>query len=139
MTSSATLKRSVESTWRGGLRCDVAAGNFVVVADEPESVGGSDEGPQPTELLLASVASCFTLAIAYSARKRSIALAELSVKVTGVYDGPRFRAIHIAPQIGCDPALFDSLIRQAERVCYVTNTLRSNVDIIVDVEPATGR
>lgn len=131
-----TIKRSVESTWRGGLRCDVAAGNFVLIADEPESAGGSDSGPQPTELLLASVASCFTLAIAYSAKKLSITLEQLSVKATGIYDGPRFRAIHILPKIGCAKAVVDLLVEQAEKVCYVTNTLRANVDIVVEAKTA---
>ena len=75
--------------WTGGLRAVVQAGEFELVADEPESVaGGTGTGPQPTELLLAAVASCFTLALAYSARKRDVALSDLHLDVTGTYDGP---------------------------------------------------
>ena len=127
-----TGQRSVESTWRGGLRCDVKAGDFVIAVDEPESVGGTNCGPQPTELFLASIASCFTLAIAYSARKRAIAIHDLSVMVTGTYDGPRFRSIRIDSRLGCDPADIAPLVRAAESVCYVTNTLRSDVEIVVE-------
>ena len=101
-----------------------------IIVDEPESVGGSNLGPQPTDLFLASIASCFTLAIAYSARKRSITVHNLSVSVTGIYDGPGFRAITINAQLNCDSGDVESLIRAAERVCYVTNTLKSeNVEI----------
>jgi putative redox protein len=126
-------QRSVQARWDGGLRAVVQAGGFELVADEPETVsGGTGTGPQPTELLLAAIASCFTLAIAYSARKHGTELADLDVDVTGTYDGPRFSAIRIgvraaAPQ-GDD---LMKLIKSAERVCYVTRTLRSSPEIEV--------
>jgi organic hydroperoxide reductase OsmC/OhrA len=88
-------------------------------------------------LFLASIASCFTLAVAYSARKQAIVLDSLSVTVTGTYDGPRFRAINIVSRLGCDPADVEILVRAAERVCYVTNTLRSEIDITVEASAAS--
>jgi uncharacterized OsmC-like protein len=129
-------KRTVESTWRGGWRCDVKAGDFALTSDEPESVGGTNSGPQPTEIFLASIASCFTLAVAYSAQKQSIALHELTVTVTGIYDGPRFRAITISSRLGCDPADVGPLVKAAEKVCYVTNTLRSGVELVFEAAAA---
>lgn len=126
------IKRSVESAWRGGMRCDVRAGNFVLAVDEPKSVGGDDSGPQPTELLLSAVASCFTLAIAFSAKKLSVDLGRLSVTATGIYDGPRFSSIHISARVGCDPAMIEAVVRRAESLCYVTNTLRSDVEISIE-------
>jgi putative redox protein len=124
-------ERSVRARWDGGMRAVVQAGDFELIVDEPESVeGGTGSGPQPTELLLASVASCFALALAYSARKRDVELADLHVDATGTYDGPRFSAIRItvrttAPQ-GDDLAV---LITAARRVCYVTRTLDSSPEI----------
>lgn len=108
-------------------------GEFGVTVDEPEKVGGTNLGPQPTDLFLASIASCFTLAVSYSARKRSVALNDLSVSVTGTYDGPRFRSICINVSLQCDDEReVDSLISAAERVCYVTNTLCSDLDVSID-------
>lgn len=124
-------QKTVESVWRGGLCCDVDMGGFSVTVDEPPSVGGTDLGPEPTSLLLASVASCFTVAIAYCARKRSVELTDLRVAVTGTYDGPKYSAITISSQLGCDPSEVDGIIRAAERVCYVTNTLKMAPDIQV--------
>ncbi|PJG47142.1 hypothetical protein CAF53_01975 [Sphingobium sp. LB126] len=128
---SANHERSVVSEWRGGLSCEVQAGRFTLLVDEPESVGGTDLGPQPTELFLSSIASCFTLALAFSARNRSITVDAIKVTATGVYDGPRFRAVRIDARVACDPAALDGLIRQAERVCYITNTLKSDLDLII--------
>jgi putative redox protein len=125
-------ERSVRGRWTGGLRAEIEAGGFTLVADEPESVGGTGTGPQPTELLLASIASCFTLALVYAAAKRSVRLTELAVDVTGRYDGPRFTSFLITVRAPDVPGL-DRLIESAERVCYVTRTLRSSPSIEVVV------
>lgn len=130
-------ERSVSARWDGGLRALVDAGGFPLVVDEPATVaGGTGTGPQPTEYLLAAVASCFTLALAHSAGKRGVELApDLRVVATGTYDGPRFSAIRIsvstsAPR-GDD---LERLIAAAERVCYVTRTLASSPELSVVVE-----
>lgn len=129
-------ERSVQARWTGGLRAVVQAGDFELVADEPDSVpGGTGTGPQPTELLLASVASCFTLALAYSARKRNVALSDLRVEVTGSYDGPRFAAIRIAVRAAAPPAAeLAKLVTAAERVCYVTRTLAASPEITIGID-----
>jgi putative redox protein len=115
--------RDVSAQWQGGYRVSVTAGPFDIRVDEPETVGGDGTGPQPTDLLLASVASCFVLALVYSARKREVPLASVSVGVTGTYDGPRFSDIAIEVS-GLPEEHAEGLIAAAERVCYVTNTLR---------------
>jgi putative redox protein len=125
--------RTVESSWDGGLRCTVTCGDFRLVVDEPVSAGGTGAGPQPTELLLSSVASCLTLAIAFTARKRSIELGDLQVSVTGVYEGPRYVEINAAVRCDPEPADFERLLAAAERVCYVSNTLRTGPKLSVAV------
>ncbi len=128
--------RSVDATWDGGLRCRVSSGRFELIVDEPESAGGTDLGPQPTELLLASIASCFTLAMAYSAGKRGVELAGLRVRATGTYDGPSFSAIELVVQAET-PELdgLRRLVPMAQRLCYVTNTLRRTPAITITVSP----
>jgi len=126
-------ERTARGDWKGGWLCHVAVGDFTITVDEPESVvGGTNQGPQPTDLLLASVASCFALALAHAARKRSVPLHHLSVDVTGVYDGPRFESIRVDAEVGCEEHELDRLLTMAERVCYVTNTLRGGPELIID-------
>jgi putative redox protein len=131
-----STQRSVQARWDGGLRAVVQAGGFELVADEPDSVpGGTGTGPQPTELLLAAVASCFALAIAYSAGKHGTELADLDVEVTGTYDGPRFSAIRIGVRAGAPQGdELMKLIKSAERVCYVTRTLASSPELEVVID-----
>lgn len=119
------IERTVGAVWEGGMRATVDAGGFVLTVDEPTEAGGTGQGPQPTELLLASIASCFTLALAHSAAKRGVEVRDLRVDATGTYDGPRFSAlrieVHAQAPAGDD---LDRLVEAAQRVCYVTNTLR---------------
>lgn len=125
-----TSERTVAARWTGGLRAEIDAGGFALVADEPFDAGGTGSGPQPTELLLSSIASCFTLAVAYTARKQDVPLEGLDVAVTGTYDGPRFRALRIA--VHAERPTGDELaaiVTAAKRVCYVTNTILRTPEI----------
>jgi uncharacterized OsmC-like protein len=123
--------RSVSADWLGGYQAKVTAGRFEILVDEPVTAGGEDAGPQPTDYFLASLASCFVLAMAWSARKHGLELPPLTVNVTGTYDGPRFSAIAIDVVVALPDDQAKRLIESAERVCYVTNTLRSQPAISV--------
>lgn len=114
----------VVATWEGGYRCRVAARQFEFVSDEPPTAGGSDAGPTPTELLLASLSTCFAMAIAHSARKRNMELPGYDVAVSGQYDGPRFSDLRIEVRPSEPIDGIEDLVEQALTVCYVSNTLR---------------
>lgn len=97
---------------------------FELQADEPPSAGGQDAGPTPTELLLASLASCFTMALVYVANKRDLKLPDdLRVHVVGHHEGPRFARIEIDVLTQSPPSELDRLLERAARSCYVSNTL----------------
>jgi putative redox protein len=129
-----TAQRRVSARWDGGLRAVVDAGRFHLIVDEPESYGGTDRGPQPTDVLLASVASCFAIAMAHVARKSGIELPDLRVVVTGTYDGPRFSEVAISLASTATRPTMEQLIPEAQRVCYVTNTLHQPPEITISVE-----
>ena len=119
------------------MRCEVAVAGFTVSVDEPKSVGGTGLAPQPTDLFLASVASCFALALVYSAGKQGLELDSVRVQVIGEYAGPRFGAVRLAVDVaGPTPEELAQLIEAAERVCYVSNTLRAAVEVTVSTRSA---
>ena len=125
--------RRVSSTWEPGpLRCDVAAGVFTIPVDEPETDGGTGSAATPTDLLLASLASCFTLALVHSAMKQKVSLVRLRVDVVGHYAGRRFDTMQITVDAGGPNAdELAEMVRLAEGLCYVTNTLRASVAVDV--------
>ena len=126
-------ERSVRTRWDGGMRTVTQAGNFEVVVDEPETSGGTDTGPQPTDLLLVSVSSCIALALAWVARKRGVELLDLDVTAVGRYAGLKFDKISVSISSASPRSVVEDLLPEAERVCYVSNTLRHQPELAVEV------
>ncbi len=121
----------VSAEWRGGYAALVSARGHEVSIDEPESVGGEDEGMMPTELFAASVASCFCLALGYAARKRSIELPGLRVDVRAERAGDelRYKRLVVEARAAAAEADLARLVESAKRLCWVSNTLVAGVEL----------
>ena len=119
--------------WTGGWRCEVEAGGFSLVVDEPVDKGGTGSGPMPTDLLLASLSSCFALAVAWAAGKQGIELLDLEVTATGHYEGTKFSALVLTVESSLPDAQLSSLFAQAERACYVSNTFAHVPSVTVEL------
>ncbi len=127
-------ERTVRTRWTGGMRAVIKVDGFEIVVDEPESHRGSGTGPQPTDLLLASVASCIALSVAFVARKRGVDLPDLDVTVVGTYSGLEFERIAASIRSSILREQLDRLVSEAERVCYVSNTLRHRPELVIRVD-----
>jgi uncharacterized OsmC-like protein len=115
----------------GGFRADVEARGHVVQVDEPEDHGGGDEGFMPTELFCAALASCFCLAIGHVARKRSIEVPGLVVRVRSERAGRELRYAKLVVACGADVEddVLDALIERARPFCWVSNTLAAGIEV----------
>lgn len=86
MTMFATARRTGD-----GLRHEVDVnGRHTLITDEPLSLGGTDTGPAPHELLAAALASCVSTMVCLYARRKGWEIGDVSADV--VYDpdaGPR--------------------------------------------------
>lgn len=63
-------------------RNDIFTHSHQLVADEPVPLGGKDEGPRPTELLLSSLASCISITLRMYAEHKDIPAGPISVHVS---------------------------------------------------------
>ena len=125
--------RIAHTTWDGGMRAVTQVGKFTLVVDEPERAGGTDTGPQPTDLLLASITSCMALALAFVAKKRGIELDGLEVNGMATYKGFRFDRVELSVSSRTPRDVVADLVPDAERLCYVSNTLRHQPQLTVEV------
>jgi putative redox protein len=121
------------ATWHGEWLCSVQAGGFQLTVDEPPEVGGTGRGPMPTDLLLASLASCYALALAWAARKRGLDLPDLTVTATGTYAGLRFDSLALRVSTSLPADVVTPLLEPARRACYVSNTFASVPRIAVSL------
>ncbi len=62
-------------------RTELIAGGKTVVADEPEELGGTNEGPAPGEFILISLASCTAITIRMYADRKKWPLEKITVEV----------------------------------------------------------
>ncbi len=56
-------------------------GRHTIITDEPESLGGTDTGPAPHELLPATLASCISTMIVLYARRKGWDIGDVRVDV----------------------------------------------------------
>jgi putative redox protein len=62
-------------------RTKVYAGGHFIYADEPEDIGGTDEGMTPGALLLASLGSCTAITIRMYADRKGYALDTIKIEL----------------------------------------------------------
>jgi len=71
----------VARTYTDGFKTDVRAGRHTLVADEPRSVGGTNAGPSPYDLLSAALATCTSMTLHMYAAHKKLDLESVTVRV----------------------------------------------------------
>lgn len=61
----------------GSQQTEVRVRDFTFVSDEPEAIGGRDEGPTPMEYLAGAVNSCITVVIDQLAERRALPVSDV--------------------------------------------------------------
>jgi len=79
---------------------DIAAGRHALSADEPVSVGGTDRGPTPYDLMAAALGACTTMTLRMYARHKGLEMGRVRVDVTHA----RTHASDAAPEDGDPPS-----------------------------------
>ena len=79
---------TVTADLTSGFAVELRAGDHVWHADEPASLGGTDTGPNPYELLLSAVAACTTITISMYCQRKGWDLHSVSAR----YDYDRVHA-----------------------------------------------
>ncbi|AEJ38818.1 OsmC family protein [Sulfobacillus acidophilus TPY] len=134
--AKTTFTSTVE--WTGtAVRSVAKIRSHEVVIDEPLGFGGQDQGPTPVELLLAGLGGCLNVLIAGLAPRYGVELTHLTTAVEGDLDPDGIREIDSAVRSGylairyqihvesrSPSSQVEALIRHAERVCPVKDTLK---------------
>jgi putative redox protein len=65
----------------GSFKQEIVAGRHRLLADEPESAGGSDAGPDPYDYLLTSLGVCTSMTVGLYARRKNLPLETIKVSL----------------------------------------------------------
>jgi uncharacterized OsmC-like protein len=98
----------------GYLKQEISAGKHKLIADEPREAGGTDEGPNPYDLLLAALGSCTAMTLQLYAERKKWPLEKVEVSLT-------HNRIHAADCEDCQSK--DGKITRIERFISLTGEL----------------
>lgn len=80
---SNLLKFSIQSRSTSPARTEIETRGFKLVVDEPHSLGGTNEAPNPVEYILAGYAGCINVVAHLTAKEFNIDLKDLQISIDG--------------------------------------------------------
>ncbi|MDI3473427.1 MAG: hypothetical protein PWQ48_1708 [Thermotogaceae bacterium] len=126
-------------------RVTVKAKNFSMIIDEPPSLGGTDQGPNPMEYLLASLAGCLNVVGHIVASEMKINIEKLSIEISGNLnpdklfgkesnDRAGFKSINVVMNISTDADIekLKKWVEEVEKRCPVTDNLRNPTKVNIE-------
>ncbi len=134
-------KYKVSSNMKEGMKVKVnnTRGHEIII-DEPEGMGGSDEGMNPVEITLASLAGCLSITTEFLAKKMKIKIEDLSIDVEGkinkkamtsteVDSGFKEVRYNIDIKSNSSKEEIEKLINRIEDYCPVSDTLVRAINV----------
>ncbi|RSK28529.1 OsmC family peroxiredoxin [Bacillus sp. HMF5848] len=87
MEDKQLLTVETSGKWLGGLKTSLSIRDFQpFIVDEPRNLGGTDEGPNPVELVLGALSSCTSVMIAIIAKEQNFSYEHAEFKNEGTID-----------------------------------------------------
>jgi uncharacterized OsmC-like protein len=129
-----TLKSSVQ--WEQGVRCQAKIRDKQIVIDEPKELGGTDEGPNPVELLLAALGGCLNIIVNSFAAQYQVEIKGLTVETEGDIDPDGYTEKNPSVRPGLQEVRYSvkidspspqknvqQLLEHVDRICPIKDTL----------------
>ncbi|MFA5892051.1 MAG: OsmC family protein [Actinomycetota bacterium] len=116
-------------TWSDGDRFDIRIRDHTLIVDQPAHDGGTDSGPTPTEMFVASLAACTAFYAGRFLRRHNLTVDGLRIESGWTMSDDRPHrvetiAIDVITSTPLDGKQIDKLRAVVER-CTVQNTLNT--------------
>lgn len=141
----------VESKNQGGFFTKVLIRNHEILSDQPQGFNGQNNGPKPSELVLAALAACQETTYRIYAEDMGISINEISVELTGTQDLRGFMALNDTVPAGftsisgtvfiqseASKSDLELLQKRVDKYCPVLDDLRRPVDVSLHVKKITA-
>lgn len=136
MTTKQLLQVETSGEWTGGVQTKINIRSFEpLIVDEPQSLGGRNEGPNPVELVLAGLSSCTSVMIAIIAKEQKFSYEAAEFSNSGELDlqglmgvkgvSPHFQSVQFDVVLTTDESdeRIELLKQAVEARCPVMNLL----------------
>ncbi len=121
------------------------SGKFKMIIDEPENMGGTNDGPSPVQVLLMSLAGCLNVTGHEVAKQRGMHLNRLKISIEGNMNACNFMGcsfeeragfqqikVHLKPDFEhAAEEEIESWALETEARCPVTDNIKDATEIMV--------
>lgn len=141
------LKFKIQAQSENPTKTVVKARGFKIVLDEPESLGGTNEGANPVEFILASFSGCINVMGHIIAKEMGFELRGIGIEMSGELNPNRIfgssfdeRAgyknitVDISPDCDASPEVLNKWIEAIEERCPVSDNLSHETPINIRIE-----
>ena len=143
---TASTVWSARVDWKGGFRSEAKVRDFSpAVSDEPDSLGGTNTGPNPVEQVLSALGNCLAVGYAANATAAGIEIKNLSIDLQGDLDLHTFLGLNegnagydnIKVKVNIDsdasPEALDALHKKVTATSPVGHTLSRAVPVRIEL------
>ncbi|NLK08918.1 MAG: OsmC family protein [Firmicutes bacterium] len=122
----------------------VKARNFEVIVDEPKNLGGTDEGANPVEYVLAALAGCLNVMSHVIAKEMNMPLTGVTIDLEGDLDPAKFMGkstearagyqeirVKITPDTTADSETLAKWLHAVETRCPVSDNLQNATPVSI--------
>ena len=128
-------------------KMNIRAGKFKMIIDEPENMGGTNDGPSPVQMLLTALAGCLNVTGHYVANERGLNLLKMKITIDGDMNPCTFMGCSFDERAGFqtitvtikptfekphDDETIKDWIKETERRCPVTDNIKEGTKIVVE-------
>lgn len=135
-------------TWMGGMRVDAQARDHTVIIDQPQGMGGKDDGPNPMEIQLFALAGCLGTVAAIIAMQERIDLKSFEVDIEGDFEAnyllgkttegrAGFTAIRVVVNMeveGMSDEEKQDFLDRVDARCPITDNLVNDTDVVFSLK-----
>jgi osmotically inducible protein OsmC len=143
----ATFSRTVDVDWSGPIMegkgtAKAASGAFSLPVSFPTRIGEPQGNTSPEELMAASHAACYAMALNATVGRKGGSIGRTHVTATVIADKgeggikvstSKLKVVAEGLQ-GIEPGQFDQVAREAEKGCPISNALRGSLQIELETE-----
>lgn len=144
---SIPVKVKIEGISETATKINLNSGKFSLTIDEPASMGGTDEGPSPIQVLLMALAGCLNMTGHTVAKEQGLDLKSMKITIEGDMDAATFMGYSTNNRAGFDKVMVnietefgeiiskeqrDKWLEVTESRCPVTDNIKAYTKIVIN-------
>ena len=135
------MKQTLNTSWNGNMQFDALVGDHHVIMDANPEVGGSNAGPRPKALMLASLAGCTGMDVISILKKMRIEPKTFNIRIEAemTEEHPKhYSGMHVIYEFSGDNLDMDKLKKAVDlsqdRYCGVSTVYKKAMPLTYEIK-----